>query len=129
MGRNTLKLCPRNARYRRSILVEHDLAAAAAAEAEYQANRQPNLAKGTTHRAVDLDQDRRSVQAQTESMAWQRIESAPFDRDIELAVLDEDGVHAIAFACRRAADGWVSARSKRAIDVRPTHWRLWADES
>ena len=34
-------------------------------------------------------------------MEWQRIATAPFDRDLELAVIGYDGVHALAFPCRR----------------------------
>jgi hypothetical protein len=30
-------------------------------------------------------------------MGWQRIETAPFDRDLELAVLDADGPHVLVF--------------------------------
>ena len=56
---------------------------------------------------------------------WQPITSAPFDRDLELAVLDQDGPHALVFACRRVLSGWISAESKQRIDVRPTHWREW----
>jgi hypothetical protein len=29
------------------------------------------------------------------------------------------------FPCRRVAGGWIDARTKRWIDVRPTHWREW----
>ena len=36
-------------------------------------------------------------------MEWQRINTAPFDRDLELAVIDYDGVHALAFACRASS--------------------------
>jgi hypothetical protein len=57
---------------------------------------------------------------------WQPISNAPFDRDLELAVLDRDGPHALVFACRRIRYGWVNAETKRRIDVRPTHWREWA---
>ena len=32
---------------------------------------------------------------------WQSIPSAPFDRDLELAVIDDDGTHALVFPCRR----------------------------
>jgi hypothetical protein len=57
---------------------------------------------------------------------WQSISSAPFDRDLELAVIDADGEHTLIFACRRVADGWIKAANKQRIDVRPTHWREWA---
>jgi len=58
-------------------------------------------------------------------MQWQLIDIAPFDLDLELAVIDKDGAHALAFACRRVAGGWIAARTKQQIDVRPTHWREW----
>ena len=56
---------------------------------------------------------------------WQPISNAPFDRDLELAVIDRDGPHALVFACRRILSGWVSAETRQRIDVRPTHWREW----
>jgi len=56
---------------------------------------------------------------------WQAISSAPFDRDLELAVLNEDGEHVLAFPSRRVPGGWIDARSKRWIDIQPTHWREW----
>jgi hypothetical protein len=58
-------------------------------------------------------------------MEWQPITSAPFDRDLELAVIDRDGPHALAFPCQRLLCGWVNAETKRMLDVRPTHWRDW----
>jgi hypothetical protein len=58
-------------------------------------------------------------------MQWQPIDTAPFERDLELAVIDNDGQHTLAFACRRIAGGWASAQSKQRVDVRPTHWREW----
>jgi hypothetical protein len=64
---------------------------------------------------------------------WQPISNAPFDRDLELAVIDDDGPHALIFPCRRALGGWTKAetkeRTKERIDVRPTHWRAWAQAS
>jgi hypothetical protein len=62
---------------------------------------------------------------QNYSMEWESIATAPFDRELELAVIDKDGPHALAFACRRIAGGWTNAKSKQQIDVRPTHWREW----
>ena len=56
---------------------------------------------------------------------WQDISKAPTDRDLELAVIDRDGEHTLTFPCRRVAGGWVNARSKERVDVRPSHWREW----
>ena len=51
--------------------------------------------------------------------------AAPFDRDLELAVIDGHDVLAIAFACRREFDGWKNARDRKPLDIDPTHWRYW----
>ncbi|MCA0008735.1 hypothetical protein LB567_14185 [Mesorhizobium sp. B264B1A] len=56
---------------------------------------------------------------------WKPILSAPFGRDLELAVFDEDGEHALVFACRRIKEGWKNAASGARLDIRPTHWRDW----
>jgi len=56
---------------------------------------------------------------------WRIITSAPFDRDLELAVIDADGAHTLVFPCRRVAGGWVKAESREWLDVDPTHWREW----
>jgi hypothetical protein len=57
---------------------------------------------------------------------WEQVSSAPFDRDLELAVIDDDGPHALVFPCRRIPSGWMKAETKERLDVRPTHWREWA---
>jgi len=58
-------------------------------------------------------------------MDWQPILAAPFDRDLELAVIDKDGAHSLAFACRRRGGQWINAKTNQPIDVNPTHWREW----
>jgi hypothetical protein len=60
---------------------------------------------------------------------WQIISSAPFDRNLELAVLDEEGPHALVFACRRIVGGWMNTATKERLAVRPTHWREWPAEN
>jgi hypothetical protein len=62
-------------------------------------------------------------------MDWQPISTAPFDRDLELAVIGYDGVHTLAFPCRRILGSWINAETKQRIDVRPTHWREWREPS
>jgi hypothetical protein len=59
-------------------------------------------------------------------MEWQTITTAPFDRDLELAVIDSTGVHALVFPCRRVLRGWMKAQTGSSVDVHPTHWREWA---
>ena len=58
---------------------------------------------------------------------WRPISAdpAPFLSDLELAVVDYDGPHALVFPCRRVIGGWVKAETKEPVDVRPTHWRHW----
>jgi hypothetical protein len=56
---------------------------------------------------------------------WQPISSAPYDLDLELAVIDEDGPHALVLLCHRVLDGWINAETNWRINVRPTHWREW----
>jgi hypothetical protein len=60
---------------------------------------------------------------------WQPIATAPFDRDLELAVFDAAGeVHALAFPChRRVLGGWLNPQTMQCIDVCPTHWREWQE--
>ena len=60
---------------------------------------------------------------------WRPVLTAPFDRDLELAVLDWEGTHTLVFPCRRIIDGWLDAETKEQIDVEPTHWRSWGQVS
>ncbi|SDA61915.1 hypothetical protein SAMN02927914_01776 [Mesorhizobium qingshengii] len=60
-----------------------------------------------------------------DSFMWQPISNAPFDRDLELAVIDGDGIHALVFPCRRVLTGWTKSATKERVDVSPTHWRTW----
>lgn len=69
------------------------------------------------HRAEELPD--------SSAMEWQPIESAPFDRDLEVAVLEAGEIHRLVFPCRRVLRGWVSARTATAVNVHPTHWREW----
>lgn len=57
---------------------------------------------------------------------WQPIANAPFGRELELAVIDSDGVHALVFPCRRTLTGWMRTNTQERVDVSPTHWRDWA---
>jgi hypothetical protein len=57
---------------------------------------------------------------------WQPISTAPFDRDLRLAVIDQQGVaHKLVFPCRRVLGGWFKAETKARVDLDPTHWQEW----
>jgi hypothetical protein len=58
-------------------------------------------------------------------MEWQPIGTAPLDRDLEVAVINYDGAHALVFPCRRILGGWMSAETKKPLTINPTHWREW----
>lgn len=59
--------------------------------------------------------------------AWESIATAPYNRALELAVIEGGRVHPLIFACRRAPDGWVNIMSCERVAVSPTHWRPWQD--
>ena len=57
---------------------------------------------------------------------WQPIATAPYDRDLRLAVLDADGVaHPLVFPTRRILGGWIKAGTTERIQLDPTHWQEW----
>ena len=59
--------------------------------------------------------------------AWRPVSTAPFDRELELAVIGSNGTHSLAFPCRRVLGGWIDARTNQQIELAPTHWREWAE--
>jgi hypothetical protein len=61
---------------------------------------------------------------------WLPIATAPSGRDLEIAVIDEEGAHALIFPCRRSEDGWVNAVTKERmrLELSPTHWREWKQQ-
>jgi len=56
---------------------------------------------------------------------WKHISTAKNDCDLQLAVIDKDGTHALVFPCRHSLGGWIVSNSKQRIYVNPTHWRDW----
>jgi hypothetical protein len=52
------------------------------------------------------------------ALSWRPVGvPAPFNADLELAVLDREGTHALVFPCRRILGGWVNATTKKRLDV------------
>ena len=58
---------------------------------------------------------------------WHPISTAPFNRDLQLSVIENGEAYALVFPCRRTANGWLTASTGRVVDVRPTHWRHWSE--
>jgi len=58
------------------------------------------------------------------------IDKVPADRHLRLAVIDPLGkAHALVFPCRRDGNRWVDVRTERTVDVHPTHWQLWTEQT
>ena len=56
---------------------------------------------------------------------WRSIldDPPPFGCDLELAVIDHQGMHRFLCPCCRTTGGWVKRETKEHVDMRPTHWR------
>jgi hypothetical protein len=53
---------------------------------------------------------------------WREIGTAPFDREIEVAILD--GEISVPFGSYlRHGDGWLDAETLRPVQLTATHWR------
>lgn len=59
---------------------------------------------------------------------WEEISTAPYNRDLELAVIEGDHVYPLVFACRRTAGGWTKVPSVERVVISPTHWRVWQEK-
>ncbi|WP_298252899.1 hypothetical protein [Bradyrhizobium sp.] len=53
---------------------------------------------------------------------WRDIASAPFDREIEVAFIDEN-ISVCGGSCLRHGDGWLDAETLRPVEIAATHWR------
>jgi hypothetical protein len=62
---------------------------------------------------------------------WLPIADAPYDLELELAVIDDEGAHALAFPCERWLGGWINARNglPMSLTIHPSHWRVWKEIS
>jgi len=58
-------------------------------------------------------------------MEWNEIASVPTERDVEVAVIDKSGRHPVGFPCHYKDGAWINARTRKQININPTHWREW----
>lgn len=54
---------------------------------------------------------------------WHDIETAPVDRELELATIDGE-IRPVGGFCLRHGDDWFDAETLRPIEVSATHWRF-----
>jgi hypothetical protein len=59
---------------------------------------------------------------------WHPISTAPFDRNLQLSVIEGQEVYLLVFPCRRTERGWVNASTGKTVFVDPSHWRKWPGE-
>lgn len=59
---------------------------------------------------------------------WKPVAEAPFGQDLQLAVINIDGAHSLAFPCRRKLHGWARSETNEEVDILPTHWRPWLED-
>ena len=58
---------------------------------------------------------------------WLPVSIAPSDDDLEVSVMDKQGIHALMFPVRKSGTDWVDPSTKKRVDIAPTHWRKWPD--
>jgi hypothetical protein len=59
--------------------------------------------------------------------SWLPVSIAPSDADLEVCVLDKDGFHALVFPVRKSGTSWIDTKTKKPVDIVPTHWRKWGE--
>jgi hypothetical protein len=59
---------------------------------------------------------------------WLPISIAPSDSDLEVAVINKQGVHSLVFPVCKNGTEWVDAATQERVEIQPTHWRRWAEE-
>ncbi len=59
---------------------------------------------------------------------WLPVAIAPADADLEVCVIDDQGVHALVFPTRKRGHQWIDPSNGKPIDIDPTHWRPWSED-
>jgi hypothetical protein len=63
---------------------------------------------------------------QSLSAEWLPVSTAPDDGDLEVCVMDYDGiVLRLEYPCHKNGAEWIDASNRKRIDIQPTHWRKW----
>lgn len=56
---------------------------------------------------------------------WHPISTAPFNRDLEVCVIERDRYCALPYPCRQTRNGWINSDLDVRVKVEPAKWRGW----
>jgi len=59
---------------------------------------------------------------------WLPVSIAPADMDLEVGVMSQQDVVTLVFPVRKQKFYWADAKTKKPVDIEPTHWRPWRVE-
>jgi hypothetical protein len=82
----------------------------------------PKISIGSSGKLIAMKKLMAALLGFLDSSQWRDIETAPFDRELELAVIDGE-VRPIDVFCLRHGDDWFDAETLKPIKVTATHWR------
>src|SRR5260370_36794134 len=58
---------------------------------------------------------------------WHCISTAPFNRDLQLCVLEGNRKYLVPFPCRLTRNGWLNSDLDVRLDLNPIEWRCWPE--
>ena len=60
------------------------------------------------------------------SSYWRQISTAPYNQALEIRIVDEGELVALAFPCLRTnEEAWINVDLGTQIEVQPVEWRIW----
>ena len=59
------------------------------------------------------------------SRNWHPVSTAPFNRDVEVRIVDAKGLGVAPFPCRQTTSGWINADLYVRMELIPVAWRPW----
>jgi hypothetical protein len=59
---------------------------------------------------------------------WHSISTAPFNRDLEVCVIEHDRNRVVPYPCRQTRNGWINGDLDVRAKIEPTKWRSWPEE-
>jgi hypothetical protein len=86
----------------------------------------PNCGGNSTH--PDAGIIKGIVRYLNGDLEWRLISTAPYNRDMELRIIDRHEPFCLPFPCRHTNGGWINSDLGTRVRIDPTHWRVWPEE-